>query len=280
MSSEHVRPLDPEMTALFMSKGIKRGAPVPPQAGGANGVKVRRVMQLMRDFSKKPFDQLKILDLGCGEGVYAIEAALRGAQVTALDGRTERMGCGAQAAERLRLANLRFEQRDVRTIDVRSHGTMDVVLALGVLYHLDEHDVFSFLESIAGMCGPLLIIDTHVALEAERTVTWRGNDYDGTLVREHRDLDSTEVRRGRLLASLDNPLSFWFTKSSLLRVLHDIGFSSVCECQVPLEPSKPEDRITLIAVKGERVRLSSYPWVNDKTEEEVEAWLNDCRQQP
>ena len=34
-------------------------------------------MQLIRDVSQRPFEQLRILDFACGEGVYSIEAALR-----------------------------------------------------------------------------------------------------------------------------------------------------------------------------------------------------------
>ena len=33
--------------------------------------------------------------------------------------------------------------------------------------------------------------------------------------------------------------------------------------------AKADDRITLAAVKGEGVRLSTYPWVNGKSEEEI-----------
>jgi SAM-dependent methyltransferase len=272
MISERVFALDQETLELFASKGLQGGCGIP-QAGNANGVKVRRVMQLIRDFSKKPFDQLRILDLACGEGVYAVEAALRGAEVMAVDARTERMNEGAKAAERLGLPNLRFEQRDIRNIDRDSHGGMDVVLFLGILYHLDHGDVFPVLKNLHGMCDQLLVIDTHIALQAETKVEYEGRSYEGKHVREHGDNDPAEVRRGRLLTSLDNAMSFLFTKESLFRLLHDVGFTSVCECNVPLEPFKPENRITVLATTGEPVKISSYPWVNDKTEEEIERFL-------
>lgn len=72
MSEERVFTLDQETVEMFASKGIQSGS--ASQKGNANGLKVRRVMQLIRDFSKIFFDQLRILDLACGEGVYAIEA--------------------------------------------------------------------------------------------------------------------------------------------------------------------------------------------------------------
>jgi len=54
-----------------------------------------------------------------------------------------------------------------------------------------------------------------------------------------------------------------------------VGFTSILECAVPFEPGKAEDRITLAAVKGEPVQVSSYPWVNGKSEEEIAAMLRD-----
>jgi SAM-dependent methyltransferase len=264
MSSEKVYVLAQDTIDLFASKGG-----CTPEIANRNGVKVRRVMQLIRDFSKKPFDQLQILDLACGEGVYSIEAALRGAEVKALDARTERMKEGAKVAEQLGLKNLSFEQADVRNVTLDSHGSKDVVLFLGILYHLDQRDIFPVLGNIYEICNQLLVIDTHIALDGKIKIEYEGRRYEGYQYREHADDDSEEVRKSRLMASLDNPVSFWFTKESLFRLLNDVGFTSVCECNVPLEPFKPVDRITIIASKGERVQVSSYPWVNDKTEDEL-----------
>jgi hypothetical protein len=68
-----VRSLDPEALALFARKGLNL-APHMVQGGEANAVKVRRVMQITNDLAGPSFSDLRILDLGCGEGVYAIEA--------------------------------------------------------------------------------------------------------------------------------------------------------------------------------------------------------------
>ena len=52
---------------------------------------------MMCDLTTNPIEQVSVLDLACGEGVYAIEAALRGATVLAIDARTERMGIESTA---------------------------------------------------------------------------------------------------------------------------------------------------------------------------------------
>ncbi|MDR7419230.1 MAG: class I SAM-dependent methyltransferase [Armatimonadota bacterium] len=268
MSEERVRALDADALALFARKGVEAG-PGAPQIGPANGVKVRRVMQITRDLSARPFDALRILDLGCGEGVYAIEAGLRGAEVVALDARTERMALGAACGARHGLTNVRFVQDDVRRVTRQGYGQFDAVYVLGLLYHLDVPDVFSVLEHVADLCTRLVVIDTLISLEDEREAEWRGQAYRGQRWREHGDDDPPEVRRGRILRSIDNTFGFRFTRESLVRVLRDVGFTSVFECQAPFEPGKAADRITVAAIKGTPVLLSTYPWVNHRTEVEI-----------
>ena len=276
---ESVRQLDDDALALFARKGTEGHLRVP-QAGEANGVKVRRIMQITRDLARRPFGELRILDLGCGEGVYAIEAGLRGAEVLALDARTLRMDMGAACAARHELDNVRFSQQDVREVIRDTHGEFDVVYCLGLLYHLDVPDVFHVLENLHTLCARMVVLDTLIGLKASFETAHRDRVYQGERCREHGDEDSDEVRRSRALKSIDNTFSFRFTRESLVRVLHDIGFSSVLECHAPPEPFKAKDRITMVALKGERVSISTYPWVNHKSELEIEQKLQTLEGEP
>ena len=274
MDDESPRALDAEALALFARKG-REGGPGIPQAGLANGVKVRRIMQLTRDLGPRPFGELRILDLGCGEGVYAIEAGLRGAEVVAVDARSQRMDEGRACAERHGLAKVSFLQQDVRRLTRERVGRFDVVYCLGLLYHLDETELLPVLENVYDLCRHLLLIDTLISLAAPDAFEWRGAQYRGERCREHEDADPPEVRRGRLLRSIDSTFAFRLSRESLFAALHRVGFTSVYECQVPFEPGKAPDRITLAACKGSPVRLSTYPWVNDRTEAEIECELGD-----
>jgi SAM-dependent methyltransferase len=268
MSEESIYDLDAEALSLFARKG-EEGGPHIHQGGQENGVKVRRIMQITRDLSRRPFPKLRILDLGCGEGVYAIEAGLRGADVIALDARTQRMDKGAACAMRHGLRNVRFVQEDVRRVKREVFGSFDVVYLLGMLYHLDAPDLFPVLENIYSLCSGMLVIDTLVSLTEEIQVSWRGHIYPGRLCREHDDADTDDIRRSRVLKSIDNTFSFRFTRESLLRAICNIGFTSAYECHIPLEPGKAEDRVTIVAVKGVPVLLSTYPWLNYKSEAEI-----------
>jgi SAM-dependent methyltransferase len=279
MNEETLHELDADALALFARKGQEAG-PGGRQTGPANGVKVRRVMQITRDLACRQLDGLRVLDLGCGEGVYAIEAALRGARVLALDARAQRMAEGAACAARHGIEAVRFVQEDVRRGTREAYGEFDVVYALGLLYHLDVPDLFAVIERIHEVCARLLVVDTFVAGAAEDAAAWRGRVYRGQRCREHADDDPAEVRRSRVLRSIDNTFAFRFTRESLVRVLHDVGFTSVLECHAPFEPGKPEDRITVAAIRGTPVLLSTYPWVNGKSEAEIEATLRSGARRP
>jgi len=266
---ESLYPLDSQSLKEFEKKGTQGHAGIR-QTGIANGVKVRRVMQITRDLADRSISELRILDLACGEGVYSIEAGTRGASVTGLDGRTERMNTGIRCAERAGMNTVQFQQEDVRKVTKASHGEYDVIFFMGILYHLDVPDLFGVVENLYDMCRQFVIIDTHIALAGVDTVQYRNQAFEGKRGREHQDNDSAKVRQSNLLQSLDNTFNFHFTRDSLVRFLNSIGFTTVMECHAPLEPFKARNRITLVAYKGARVTLSVYPWVNGKSEKDIE----------
>jgi SAM-dependent methyltransferase len=267
--------LDGDALATFARKGLRETPPGTPQVGEANAVKVRRVMQITSDLSGRPFGRLRILDLGCGEGVYAIEAALQGARVVALDARDERMSEGRAIAQRHGIESVEFATRDVRGIGLEL-GTFDVVYVLGLLYHLDLEDALSLLEAACELCTGFTIVDTLVSLAPELTVEHDGASYEGERRREHGDEDSAAVRRSRLVRSIDNPFAFVFTRESLVRALGRAGFTSVVECQLPPEPGKAADRATYAACTGQPVSISTYPWINGMSELEISARLGSA----
>jgi methyltransferase family protein len=236
------------------------------------------VRQLVGDLARRPLSELRVLDLGALEGLYGIELALSGAEVLFVEGRqasAERIGF---AVEALGLERAEVVTGDVRRLSLVEHGEFDVILCIGLLYHLDGPGVFTLLERMRTMCRDLLLLDTHVALEDDELAqhpddvfwidphvalsslrsivqddrTYRGRDY-----REHEPGSSPELRSKALWASLDNETSFWLTKPSLLNALVATGFTTVMECDVPPVLGLPPDRVTLVAFPGECVELKS-----------------------
>jgi SAM-dependent methyltransferase len=245
------------------------------EKGGGNAVKVRRIAQLTQDFTDKPISETKILDLGCGEGVYSIEAGFHGASVLGIDGRDDRLKYGKKAAEEMGLSNVRFSVEDARKVTLNTHGSFDVIYFLGLLYHLDVPDSILLMQNLYSMCTNFMIIDTRISLQPNTSYTFNNITYEGEVTAEHNPNDDQATRAKRLLMSIDNDNAFVFTRKSLCRLLNDLGFTNILECHVPNESNQPNDRLTLIAFKRQKAKISSYPWINDLTEYEIDSKLKE-----
>ena len=222
-------------------------------------VKLRRVVQIVFDVCGCPISELRVLDLACLEGMYSIEFGRQGAQVCAIEGRETNLEKARFAARVLSLGNIEFHQDDVRNLSEEKHGRFDVVLCLGILYHLDAPDVFTFLENVFAVCQHITVIDTHISLHPEQIFLYKGKKYWGKTVPEHAPDAGHEEKQKSLWASLDNPISIHFTRPSLYNLLYNVGFTSVYECHIPQEPQKPTDRATFVAIKGTTALPVSCP---------------------
>jgi tRNA (mo5U34)-methyltransferase len=114
-----------------------------------------------------------VLDVGAWDGFFSFEAERRGAErVLAIDGPawTEPAwgpdGYGTKAPFELarRALDSRVEDLTIELDDIAPEtvGRWDVVLFLGVLYHL-KHP-WPVLERVASVCDGLLIVETHADL--------------------------------------------------------------------------------------------------------------------
>jgi SAM-dependent methyltransferase len=230
---------------------------------GIGDQRLRRFVQIAQDTLRRPLQGLKVLDIACCEGQYAIEFALQGAETVGTELREANIAKARFCQEALHLDHLKFVQDDVKNLSKERYGEFDVVLCSGILYHIDTPDVFHFLENVADVCADLLIIDTYVSARPEITVEHRGRTYSGRYYAEHRPDATAEEKLRDLWASVDNTRSFWLTKPSLLNFLSRAGFTTVFDCSVPTMEGLTEDRITLVAIKGQPVEVLSSPATND-----------------
>ena len=246
----------------WTNSNIHLGEGVFTIAPGANGMaeaRVQRITQVVLDAVGGNVEGLRILDLGCYEGAFAIELAMRGAEVLAIDAREEHAGKTRFARDALGLDRLEVEHGDVRDLDPDRLGSFDVVLCLGVLYHLDVPAAFELIERVAQLTRGLAVVETQISLTRRAQVSHGGRSYHGRWYAEGNTPG----------ASVGNERSFWLTRPSLLNALSSAGFTSVSECLTPVIPDLAayRDHVTLLAVKGEPSRPVSNPDAHSSTGE-------------
>jgi SAM-dependent methyltransferase len=224
--------------------------------------KLQRLVQAAADVCGRPLGELRVLDLACLEGGFAIEFARHGATVLGIEGRQANLAKAIFARDILELDRLTFELGDVRDLSAARHGTFDVVICAGILYHLDAPDVFAFAERVAEVCSRVAIIDTSISLRPAESRDYKGRTYWGRSFPEHDDDASTDARAANLWGSLSDSSSFWITRASLLNLLRDAGFTSVMEVLNPALPGQLSDRTVLAAIKGSRQTIHATPSTN------------------
>jgi 2-polyprenyl-3-methyl-5-hydroxy-6-metoxy-1,4-benzoquinol methylase len=226
----------------------------------------KEIMKILNQQLKGDFKRRRVLDIGCLEGYFSAECALQGASVLGVEGKTINVKKCEFVKSVLGIKNLSFVKDDAMRITKKKYGSFDVVLALGLLYHLDAP--FKFLENISRLCNGFMLLDTHVALrEQSKTGDWTPDlspmrefkvgkkTYEGRLYREFhadtaqltKDLSST--------ASLKNEFSAWLTEDSLVSLLRDVGFEQVSKIVFPerenawWSDTKANARVLMLAVK-------------------------------
>jgi len=100
----------------------------------------------------------RVLDIGCWDGFYSFEAERRGAdEVVAIDcWRPEKFF----EAHRALNSRVKFHEMSVYNISREKLGSFDIVLFLGVLYHL-RHPLLA-LERVCEITRDIAIIESHV----------------------------------------------------------------------------------------------------------------------
>ena len=101
-----------------------------------------------------------VLDIGAYDGFFTFEAEKRGAKrVVAMD-RHPADHLGFATAHELLNSKAEYTVGSVYDLSPETHGIFDVVLFLGVLYHL-RHPLLAF-DKIHSVCRELVLVESHV----------------------------------------------------------------------------------------------------------------------
>jgi hypothetical protein len=149
----------------------------------------------------------RLLDLACGDGTFSIAAKDMGWEVTGVDARTVRMPM---------TPGIEWVQQDVRETEIVGY---DVVLLMGLLYHMELDDQLDLLRRCS---GTVTILDTHHSTAP----THVEGGYAGHTFNELPPDHPTSLEDAPR-AAWGNPTSFWATQPDLVRMLNDCGFETV-----------------------------------------------------
>ncbi len=174
-----------------------------------------------------PMADLRVLEVGCLEGIHTVGLSMYAREVVALDVRPENV---IKTLTRVSWygANAQVYQANVEFLDNR-FGTFDLTFHCGVLYHL-RHPV-EHLAAVRRLTRHMYL-DTHVAPEDASPYEF---DVDGT---NYRGMTYTEAGWEDPFSGAD-PTAVWLTADSLRDALRTAGFRQIKEIERREERNGP-----------------------------------------
>jgi tRNA (mo5U34)-methyltransferase len=173
---------------------------------------------------------LSVLDLASHQGWFAVKMAQAGfGRVQGLDARQSHVDDSRLIAELCGLQNVAFDQGDVHEQNSGALGQFDVVLMLGLLYHLENP--IGALRTCRDLCRGLCVIETQVVPGISGYVDYGSYRFVRPLKGSFGIIDETADTHGPeasvtgicLVPSLD----------ALLWTLEKVGFSAVSVLEPP-----------------------------------------------
>lgn len=157
-----------------------------------------------------------LLDIAAGHCLFSIAAAGLGMKVTAVDARRDRVPGSIESM------GIEFIQTDVNSPEFEV-DSFDVVLLLGILYHLTLEQQIRLVRKCS---HTLTILDTRCT----GTPKVKVDGYEGILYIEN------EKIRADARSAFTSVESFWHCEPSLIRMLGDCGYRKITKIEPPSRP--------------------------------------------
>ena len=188
------------------------------------------------------------IDLACHQGWFALRLAQEGLdKVHGVDARASHIADSRLMADILGLSQAAFEQGDVFELDTDAAGTYDIVLMLGLLYHLENP--VGAMRIARALCRRVCLIETQVVPGMSGMVDYGSYEYVRPLKGSFGVIDETDDTHGPE-ASVTG-ICLVPSTEVLLWILRKVGFS---RCEVLPPPADAYEQLR----HGKRVLVAAW----------------------
>jgi len=175
---------------------------------------------------------LTALDLASHQGWFSVKLAQAGfGRVQGIEARRSHIDDSRLMADIYGLEGLSFNQGDIHEVDAEALGQFDVVLMMGLLYHLENP--VGALRTCRSLCRKLCLIETQIVPGMSGWVDYGGYQYVRPLKGSFGIIDETGETHGPE-ASITG-ICLVPSLEALLWILRKVGFSQVSVLEPPAD---------------------------------------------
>jgi tRNA (mo5U34)-methyltransferase len=164
------------------------------------------------------------VDIACHQGWFATKLAGWNAEdVLAVDARAEHVADTTLIRDALQLSKLRVEQSDVHALDPARTGRFDLVLMLGLIYHLENP--VGALRQARALCRDACVVETQVVPGLSGMVDYGSYRFVRPLKGSFGIIDETDDTHGPEASTTG--ICLVPSVEALLWIMRKIGFARV-----------------------------------------------------
>jgi tRNA (mo5U34)-methyltransferase len=212
--------------AFDLPDGRRTESYVPADVATIHPARLGMLRRALDDTFGTDWSRLCALDLACHQGWFASHLARAGfANVVGVDIRRENLEDAELIARLYGLDALRFVQHDVNRLEPGELGEFDVVLVLGLIYHLENP--IGALRVARGHTRRMCVVETQVTPNVSGVTDWGSYRYIKQIVGSFAMVDETvEVAAGNREANTV-ALSLFPSVEALVFIMRALGFQRV-----------------------------------------------------
>lgn len=192
--------------------------------------------------------QKSVIDIACHQGWFSTKLAEMGARdVLAVDARATHVADATLIRDALGLKNLRVAQSDVHALTPEGVGTFDVVLMLGLIYHLENP--VGALRVARALTKRICLVETQIVPGLTGVVDYGSFRFVRPLKGSFGIIDETEETHGPEASTTG--ICLVPSLEALLWIMRKIGFARV---EILPAPADAYEQLRY----GKRVMVAAY----------------------
>ena len=207
-----------------LPNGQKTQSYLPDDAQLVHTTRLEMMDSVLNPRFENRWADITAVDLASHEGYFACHLAKKGTKVLGLEARQEHVDDANLISYGMGLSD-KFHSRvqDVHEIDCDKEGQFDIVLMLGLIYHL-ENPVGAIRKAHA-LCKDVCLIETQVAPNLSGQLDWGNYTFVKPMMGSFAIIDETEETHGPEMSTTGICLAP--SIEALIWIMRKVGFKEV-----------------------------------------------------
>ena len=204
--------------------------------GGAldaiHATRLAMLQQALRADLGESITECSVIDIACHQGYFSTQLAQMGARdVLAVDARAEHVADATLIRDALQLPNMRVQQADVHALTPQGIGKFDIVLMLGLIYHLENP--VGALRTAAALARRICLVETQIVPGLTGMVDYGSYRFVRPLKGSFGIVDETEETHGPEASTTG--ICLVPSLEALMWIMRKVGFRRVELLQPPAD---------------------------------------------